>query len=284
MNDSSVKQPGTLYVVATPIGNLKDITLRAIEVLQSCALIACEDTRHSHRLLQTHNINTPTKALHQHNEHADSQKLIDLMLSGQDVALVSDAGTPLISDPGFPLLQLAHEHGIQVVPIPGPSALIALLSVAALGTQPFTFHGFLPAKSQQRQQFYQSLLPLTATHVFYESAHRIVNSVMQLATVFGPDTQVAMGRELTKKFEQVFRGSAAELTQLIQADSNHQKGEFVLAVQGNKTATVDTLTPEQERLATELKTQLPPKVAAKIVADHFDINKKQVYQFILSLK
>ncbi len=284
MNHSSAQQCGTLYVVATPIGNLKDITLRAIEVLQSCDLIACEDTRHSQRLLQAHNIGTPTKALHQHNEHASSQKLIDQILGGLNLALVSDAGTPLISDPGFPLLQLAHEQGVQVVPIPGPSALIALLSVAALGTQPFTFHGFLPAKSQQRQQFYQSLLPLTATHVFYESAHRIMDSVEQMVTVLGPNTQVAMGRELTKRFEQLFRGSATELAHLIQSDNNHQKGEFVLAVQGSKGSLADTLSPEQARLATELKPHLPPKLAAKIVADHFDINKKQVYSFILSLK
>ncbi len=146
MNHSSKNEAGTLYIVATPIGNLKDITFRAIEVLKSCDLVACEDTRHSQRLFQAHDIRTKTKSLHQHNENHDSQRIIDLIIQGQDVALVSDAGTPLISDPGFPLLQLAHANNLAVVPIPGPSAIITLLSVAALNTSPFTFHGFLPAK------------------------------------------------------------------------------------------------------------------------------------------
>lgn len=282
MNQSSTTSAGMLYVVATPIGNLKDITLRAIEVLQSCDLVACEDTRHSQRLFQAHGINTKTKSLHQHNENHDSEKIIAQILSGADVALVSDAGTPLISDPGFPLLQLAHEHDIQVVPIPGPSALIALLSVAALNTNPFVFHGFLPPKSQQRLHVYQNWLPLESTHVFYESSHRIVASVEQLIEVFGADTDIAMGREITKKFEQIFRGKATDLLQVLMNNPKNQKGEFVLAIQGVKQSSTEQLTNEQSTLATTLNQHLPPKVAAKIVADHFNINKKQVYQFILN--
>lgn len=282
MNHSSTTQAGILYVVATPIGNLKDITIRAIEVLKSCDLIACEDTRHSQRLFQAHGISNKTKSLHQHNENHDSEKILQQIMNGSDVALVSDAGTPLISDPGFPLLQGAHQHGIQVVPIPGPSALIALLSVAALNTNPFVFHGFLPPKSQQRLQAYQNWLPLNSTHVFYESSHRIVNSVKQLVEVLGDDTAVAMGRELTKTFEQIFRGSAIDLLALLTSNNNHQKGEFVLAVQGTKNENTDTLTNEQQSLAVSLNQHLAPKVAAKIVADHFSINKKQVYEFILS--
>ena len=282
MNNSSKIQAGTLYVVATPIGNLEDITLRAIDVLKSCDLIACEDTRHSQRLFQAHGIKSKTKALHQHNENHDSEKIIALILSGSHVALVSDAGTPLISDPGFPLLQLAHQQGIQVVPIPGPSALIALLSVAAINTNPFVFHGFLPPKSQQRLHVFQNWLPLESTHVFYESSHRILDSVKQLIEVFGTDTEVAMGRELTKKFEQIFRGRAADLLNLLNSNSKHQKGEFVLAIQGQKSTAEIGLTNEQSSLAITLNQHLAPKVAAKIVADHYKINKKQVYQFILN--
>lgn len=281
MNDSSTTQAGTLYVVATPIGNLEDITIRAIQVLQNCDLVACEDTRHSQRLFQAHGIKTKTKALHQHNENQDSEKIIEQIIHGLNVALVSDAGTPLISDPGFPLLQLAHQKGIQVVPIPGPSALIALLSVAALNTNPFIFHGFLPPKSQQRLHVYQNWLPLDSTHVFYESSHRIIDSLNQLIEVFGGDTEIAMGRELTKKFEQIFRGSAADLLTLITSNSKHKKGEFVLAIQGQKNSSETGLTNEQSSLAKTLNQHLPPKIAAKIVAEHFKINKKQVYQFIL---
>ncbi len=281
MNHSSKNEVGTLYVVATPIGNLKDITFRAIEVLKSCDLVACEDTRHSQRLFQAHDIRSKTKSLHQHNENSDSRKIIDLILQGQNIALVSDAGTPLISDPGFPLVKLAHQHGISVVPIPGPSAMVALMSVAAMNTQPFTFHGFLPPKSQQRLHVLESWLPLNTTHAFYESSHRIVNTVDQIVTVFGPQAEVAMGRELTKKFEQVFRGTAQELQCLINEDKNQQKGEFVLAVQGESKETTEQLTANQIKLANNLKQHLPPKVAAKVVADQFGINKKLVYEFMI---
>jgi len=280
MNDSSTIQTGTLYVVATPIGNLEDITIRAIETLRSCDLVACEDTRHSQRLFQAHNINSKTMALHQHNENHDSKIIISKIQNGLNVALVSDAGTPLISDPGFPLVQLAHLHEIKVVPIPGPSALITLLSVAALNTNPFTFHGFLPPKSQQRLRMYQNWLPLESTHVFYESSHRILDSVKQLIEVFGNDTEIAMGRELTKRFEQIFRGSTSDLLTVLMNNSKHTKGEFVLAIQGIKNTTTATLTKEQSSLAITLKQHLPPKIAAKITADHFKINKKLVYEFI----
>jgi len=284
MNHTSETQAGILYVVATPIGNLKDISQRAIEVLNACDWVACEDTRHSHRLFQAHDITTKTIPLHQHNENHSSLKIIEWLKEGKNIALVSDAGTPLISDPGYPLLQLAHHHNIQVSPIPGPSALTAFLSVAAINTHPFVFHGFTPAKHQQRLKFFNDLKPLNATHVMYESSHRIVDSLKQICEVFGGLTTIAMGRELTKRFEQVFRGTAAELLDLVVNDSNNQKGEFVLAIQGEKQPQNDELSNEQKQLALALHEHLPPKVAAKIVADHHDINKKQVYQFILSLK
>lgn len=281
MNQSSNTEPGTLYVVATPIGNLKDITLRAIEVLQNCAVVACEDTRHSMRLFQAHDIDTKTIALHQHNENQQSKKLIARLLKGDDVALVSDAGTPLISDPGFPLLQLAHEHSIKVVPIPGPSALITLLSVASINTQPFMFHGFLPAKSLQRITAYESWKDINATHVFYESSHRIVKSINDLLTVFGPDAITAMGRELTKTFEHVFKGPASDLLDLIQSNSNHQKGEFVIAVLNQSDQCQQTINRPAAELVDQLKPLLPPKIVAKIVSTQYKLNKKKVYQFIL---
>ncbi len=282
MIDSSDKPAGILYVVATPIGNLDDITIRAIEVLRSCDLVACEDTRHSQRLFQAHSINSKTKALHQHNENHDSEKIVSQIKNGLNVALISDAGTPLISDPGFPLLKLAHQHDIQVIPIPGPSALITLLSVAALNTSPFVFHGFLPPKSKQRLHAYQSWSPLDSTHVFYESSHRILDSIKQLTEVFGGETEIAMGRELTKRFEQVFRGSAADLLTLLTNNPKNQKGEFVIAIQGMKNTVHSQLTNEQTALANTLNQHLPPKLAAKIVAEHYNINKKQVYEFILT--
>lgn len=281
MNQSSATAGGTLYVVATPIGNLNDITLRALEVLNQCDIVACEDTRHSMRLFQAHGITTKTVALHQHNEAKQSHKLIEQLINGDDVALVSDAGTPLISDPGFPLLSLAHEHHIKVVPIPGPSALIALLSVAAINTQPFVFHGFVPPKSKQRKTEFESWLETTATHVFYESSHRIVASITALVEVFGEAAEVSMGRELTKTFEQIFTGTAIELLQLIQSNNNHQKGEFVLAILNKKAAVTDEIGNQAAVLIAQLKPLLPPKAVAKVVADHYGLNKKQVYNFIL---
>ncbi|MCX7552651.1 16S rRNA (cytidine(1402)-2'-O)-methyltransferase [Marinicella sp. S1101] len=281
MNQSSATASGTLYVVATPIGNLNDITLRALEVLNQCDLVACEDTRHSMRLFQAHGITTKTVALHQHNEAKQSHKLIERLINGDDVALVSDAGTPLISDPGFPLLGLAHENNIKVVPIPGPSALIALLSVAAINTQPFVFHGFVPPKSKQRVAEFVSWLETTATHVYYESSHRIVASIEALIEVFGETAEVAMGRELTKTFEQIFTGTAIELLQLVESNNNHQKGEFVLAVLNKKPAVSDEIGSQPAALIAQLMPLLPPKTVAKVVADHYGLNKKQVYNFIL---
>ena len=280
MNESS-QQAGTLFVVATPIGNLDDISLRAIATLQHCDWVVCEDTRHSQRLFQAHGISTKTKSLHQHNENQEAAKIIQMLQAGQDVALVSDAGTPLISDPGFPLLQQAHEQNIKVVPIPGASALITLLSVAAINTASFTFHGFLPAKSQQKKRALEDWLPLHDTHVFYESSHRILDTLAQLEAVFGPTTAVAMGRELTKRFEQIYRGEVGQLHAQVAENPKQQKGEFVLAIQGDKKQNDTELTTEQAQLANSLKALLPPKVAAKTVADHYGINKKKVYQFIL---
>lgn len=283
MTMTLVKDSGCLYVVATPIGNLADISFRAIEVLQQCDLIVCEDTRHSKHLLQNYNIDTPTRSLHAHNEDQIAGQLISQLQSGQELAIISDAGTPLISDPGFPLVKQAHAAGIRVIPIPGASAVISLLSVAGLPVQPFTFHGFIPSKKSQRKVFYQSLLPLDKTHVFYESSHRIMASVTDLSLIFGAHTEACIGRELSKRFEHIYRGSLANIITEMTADSYSQKGEFVVAISGQADSQESVLNFEQESLARLLKPLMPPKQAAAVVASHYQVNKKMVYEFILNL-
>lgn len=280
MTNPSLKDSGILYVVATPIGHLGDISYRAVEVLSSCDLILCEDTRHSKRLLQTYNISTATRSLHAHNEHQITTSVLAQIEQGSDMALISDAGTPLISDPGFVLIEQAHQNGIKVIPIPGASAVIALLSVAGLPVQPFTFHGFIPPKKNQRMAFYEHLLPLKQTHVFYESSHRIVKSLGDLASVLDTDAQVCVGRELTKRFEHIYLGSASQVNAEIQSDSQHQKGEFVIAVSGKAKTIPEALDDNSQQLALLLKPLLPPKQVAAVVAEHHGVHKKQVYQYL----
>ncbi len=283
MTMTLLKDSGCLYVVATPIGNLADFSFRAIEILQQCDLIVCEDTRHSKHLLQNYDIQTPTRSLHTHNEDQIAGQLIKQLQDGEQLAIISDAGTPLISDPGFPLVQQAHAAGIQVIPIPGASAVISLLSVAGLPVQPFTFHGFIPSKKSQRKIFFQSLLPIDQTHVFYESSHRIMASVADLSLIFGADTEVCIGRELTKRFEHIYRGTLAEIIAEMENDHYSQKGEFVVAISGQTDRQAMAMSVEQQALARTLKPLLPPKQAAAVIADHYQVNKKQAYEFILSL-
>lgn len=282
MTDTQPKDSGALYVVATPIGHLDDISYRAVETLKTCDLILCEDTRHSKRLFQNYSIDTPLRALHAHNEHQISEGLIERIKAGETMALVSDAGTPLISDPGFTLIELAHKKHVTVVPIPGASAVITLLSVAGLPVQPFTFHGFIPPKKNQRLAFFKQLTPLNQTHVFYESSHRIAQSMTDLASVLTEDNLVCVGRELTKRFEQLYRGTAEQVRDSILAGANHQKGEFVVAISGQTIAKKNALDDASKQLAQSLKQLLPPKQAAALVAEHCDVNKKQVYQFIIN--
>ncbi|KAA3649148.1 MAG: 16S rRNA (cytidine(1402)-2'-O)-methyltransferase [Proteobacteria bacterium] len=284
MTDTHRKDSGYLYVVGTPIGHLDDLSFRAVDVLKSCDLILCEDTRHSKRLFQNYDIETPLRSLHAHNEHQVSGALIERIKAGDNMALVSDAGTPLISDPGFPLITEAHQQSIRVIPIPGPSAVISLLSVAGLKVQPFTFHGFIPPKKNQRLDFFKSISPLNQTHVFYESSHRIIQSMSDLTTVLTDQDLVCVGRELTKRFEQLYRGSAEQVLDMLMEASNHQKGEFVVAISGSAVTQIDTLEASSQQLAILLKPLLPPKQAAAVVADHYHVNKKQVYEFIINLE
>ena len=231
MPDSS-RKVGTLFVVATPIGNLSDMTYRAVETLTAVDLIAAEDTRHSRRLLQYFSIATPTTAYHEHNEQRQTRNLIGKLLSGDSIALITDAGTPLVSDPGYRLICAAHQQKIPVSPVPGCCATVAALSVAGLPIERFAFEGFLPNKALARRKTLELLKFEPRTLVFYESSHRILETLADLEQVFGPDRPATLAREITKQFETIENGTLAHIHQFVGEDSNQQKGEFVLLVQG----------------------------------------------------
>src|SRR5690606_13608454 len=229
---NTTETDGILYVVATPIGNLADMVPRAVETLQTVAVIAAEDTRHSARLLGHFDINTPTLAYHDHSDEQRTEQLLKRLRDGEDVALISDAGTPLISDPGYRLVRAARQQGSRIVPIPGACAVIAALSVAGLPSDKFSFEGFLPAKQVARQSLLRSLQQETRTLIFYEAPHRVLETVQDMCAVFGPDREVVMAREITKTFETIKSAPVAELAQWIAADTNQTRGEIVLLVHG----------------------------------------------------
>jgi len=275
---------GVLYVVATPIGNLLDITRRALDVLQSVALVAAEDTRHSRKLLSHYGIATPMLALHEHNERKATAGLLDRLGAGEDIALISDAGTPLISDPGFFLVRAARQAGLRVVPIPGPAALTAALSVAGLPTDRFIFEGFLPPRQTARRQRLQALQDATATLVFYESSHRILASLADMLALFGPDREATLARELTKTFETIHQASLAGLHARVTADSDQQKGEFVVLVHGALQPAVAVIDKPTERVLTVLMAELPLRQAAALTAQISGIGKNVLYEYALRLK
>ena len=225
---------GVLYVVATPIGNLQDISERAIATLKGVSRIAAEDTRHSARLLSHYGIDTPMVALHEHNEREITPKLIEKLVAGDDLALISDAGTPLISDPGFCLVRAARAAGIRVAPVPGPAACIAALSAAGLPADHFVFEGFLPVRATARRRRLEALVNESRTLVFHESSHRIVECLADMAEILGSDRPAVVARELTKVFETIESGGLAALLAWLRADPNQQKGEFVVLVQGHR--------------------------------------------------
>lgn len=273
---------GTLYVVATPIGNLQDLTPRALEVLRSVALIAAEDTRHSARLLQHFGIDTPTTACHDHNERDKSQRLIERMHAGDDLALISDAGTPLISDPGYHLVRQARESGIKVCPIPGPCALIAALSAAGLPSDRFAFEGFLPAKSHGRRQRIQGLSGETRTWMVYEAPHRLLECLEDMRDILGPERHVVMARELTKTFETIKGAPLGELVEWVRNDSDQQRGECVLVVEGMPAADEDEgIGPEAERILDLLLAEVPVKQAAALAAQITGLKKNRLYKIAL---
>lgn len=281
MTSTSATTPGTLYIVATPIGNRGDITLRAVETLNKVDVILAEDTRHSKQLLTSLGIQKPMQSLHAHNEAAKSEHLLDLLLNGTTLALISDAGTPLINDPGFPLVNLARKNEISVVPIPGPCAFIAALSAAGIPSDAFTFAGFLPARKSARQQALLSLKPLTHTLIFYESTYRIVESLSDIAEVFGPDCPLVLAKELTKTFERFVSGRCFEVKEWLIKDKGHQKGEFVLMIPAREV-------PEQRQdhssLLDVLLQELPLKQAVKIAVKLTGENKNTLYKTALARK
>jgi 16S rRNA (cytidine1402-2'-O)-methyltransferase len=273
-----------LYVVATPIGNLGDMTPRAVEVLQSVALIAAEDTRHSGRLMAHFNIKTPMISLHDHNERQRLQTILDKLAKGESIGLISDAGTPLISDPGFILVRAVKEAGFKVVPVPGCSAVITALCVAGIPTDRFVFEGFLPAKRVGRKQQFEALLCEDRTVIFYESTHRIVESLTDMQTVLGDDRYVVLARELTKTFETVHGSRLADLLEWVKEDANQQKGEFVVLVQGVEKLEEDGVSDETLRVLDLLLEELPVKKAAALASKLTGEKKNALYQIALERK
>jgi len=273
--------PGTLYIVPTPIGNLGDITLRAIEILKNVDVIAAEDTRHSGGLLQHLGVQTRMWSVHEHNEREKADGLIEQLQSGKSIALISDAGTPLISDPGYPLVNACRAAGVRVVPLPGACAAIAALSAAGLPTDRFLFAGFLPAKQQARVTALTQHQNDTATLIFYEAPRRILDTLQAIVEVFGPDRQVVIARELTKQFETFLNGSASEVLEQVAADPNQQRGEMVLMVAGAPRQS-QGIPAEALQLLALLSAELPPKKAAKIVASHYNLRANELYKHTLS--
>ncbi len=273
---------GTLYVVATPIGNLGDMTPRAVEILRSVTVVAAEDTRHSAGLLRHFGIDTPLVALHEHNEREASGALLARMQQGEDIALISDAGTPLISDPGFPLTRLAHDAGVKVVPVPGASALIAALSAAGLPTDRFVFEGFLPAKRGARHSALEALQAERRTLAFYEAPHRLLESLQDMVEVFGADRLAVLARELTKTFETIRRAPLGELLEFVAGDADQQRGEIVLLVHGAPEPEAAELSDEARRVAQLLAAELPVKQAAALTAQLTGAKKNTVYAFLIN--
>ncbi len=271
-----------LYVVATPIGNLADMVPRAVEVLQSVACIAAEDTRHSRRLLEHFGINTPLVAYHDHSSAADTEKLLRRLRDGDSLALISDAGTPLISDPGYRLVDAALSEGIVVVPVPGASAAIAALSAAGLPSDHFVFEGFLSAKAGARAARLDRLAQEERTLIFYEAPHRLLDTLAAMGEAFGEQRLAVLARELTKKFETIHRAPLAALAEWVAADSNQQRGECVLLVAGCVPS--EELPAEAIRTLELLLEELPVKQAAALAARISGEKKNRLYQYALAKK
>lgn len=275
---------GRLYVVATPIGNLADISLRALEVLKQVDLIAAEDTRHVKVLLNHYGISAKTVSLHQHNEDKAAAQLLEKLAEGQNIALVSDAGTPLLSDPGMPLVKQAKAAGFEVSPIPGACALIAALSAAGLPVTRFCFEGFLPRTSGARKTFFQNKRESTETWIFYESSHRILACLQDMADVLEPERTIVVAREITKLHETIVKASLAEVVALVAQDPNMRKGEFVVIVDGaQEKQETDGITPEQENILKLLLKECSVKTASELAAEITGGRKKSLYQAALQL-
>ncbi|MET4728997.1 16S rRNA (cytidine1402-2'-O)-methyltransferase [Lysobacter enzymogenes] len=271
-----MQTPGTLHIVATPIGNLGDLTPRALETLRTVAAICAEDTRHTRQLLSHFGLERPLLALHQHNEEQQAAQLVARLQAGDSLALVSDAGTPLVSDPGYRLVRAARAAGIKVSPVPGACAAIAALSVAGVASDRFAFEGFLPAKASARRERLVRLAAEPRTLLFYESAHRIEETLDDMAAAFGGARGAVLARELTKLFETVLDGALDALAAQVKADPNQRKGEFVLIVEGAG-EDADAKVIEGKRLYAKLSEHLPPSTAAKLAAELSGAPRKALY-------
>lgn len=274
-SEESAVSPRTLYVVATPIGNLGDMTARARDVLGGVDVIAAEDTRHTRQLLQSFGLQTPTISLHEHNEAQKAQALVRELAAGKSIALVSDAGTPLISDPGFSVVAAAREAGFAVVAVPGACAAIAALSVAGLPTDRFVFEGFLPAKAAARRERLRALAQESRTLVFYEAPHRIAEVLADLAAEFGVERAATVSREITKRFETHYTDTLSALAQRASGDADMQRGEIVIVVKGNDAEVATNL--DAERLLRALLEELSPAQAAKIAARMTGEKRSELY-------
>ena len=279
----SENQTASLYIVATPIGNLSDMSARAIEVLKEVAVIAAEDTRHSGHLLQHFSINTPMISVHEHNEQQRCETVLSRLQKGESVALISDAGTPLISDPGYRLVSYMREHGMNVVPIPGSCALIAALSASGLPSDRFAFEGFLPPKQGARKQVLENLANESRTLIFYESPRRLQASLTDMLEIFGEQRQVCLAREITKLHETITTQALTELLAWVSSDHYQQKGECVVLVEGVKQQ-LDSDDAEVNRILALLLKELPVKKAAAMAASLLDVSKNKAYDMALKLQ
>lgn len=270
-------QPGSLWVVATPIGHRDDLSARAIATLRAVAVIAAEDTRHSRPLLLHHGIDTPLIALHEYNERDAVDAIVRRLTGGESVALISDAGTPLISDPGFRLVRAARAAGIRCIPVPGACAAIAALSVGGLPSDRFVFEGFLPSKSAARRNRLQELAGDARTLIIYESSHRVAESLADMCEVFGGEREAVLARELTKMFETVIGEPLAQLAAHVAADPDQQRGECVILLAGRGEAT-DAKLAEGLRVFAILREELPPAKAAKLAAAITGAPRKELYR------
>ncbi len=274
---------GVLYVVPTPIGNMLDITQRAIEILQNVQLIAAEDTRHSGQLLQKLEVTTPTISLHDHNEAQRAELLIDKLKNGASIALISDAGTPLISDPGYKLVSECRAAGIAVSSLPGACAVTTALSASGLPTDKFTFSGFLPAKQKAKIEAITGAIHNACTTIFYDSPRRILDTINICESVLPTDHKLVLAKELTKRFETYITGKASDALEYLNKEPSNQKGEFVLMIYC-KPPNKDDLPVDATNLLMKLSTHLAPKKAASIVSEHFSLNKKALYEFVIKNK
>lgn len=281
---SAGKSIGTLYVVATPIGNLGDMTIRGLETLKTIDAIAAEDTRHTSGLLSHFGISKKLIAVHEHNEHQSAEKLLAQLQAGENIALVTDAGTPGISDPGAVVVDLVRKAGVKVVPIPGASAVIAALSASGITQNGFHFHGFLPASGAARRKVLESLKAQTVTLVFYEAPHRIVECVEDLASVLGAGRRLTFARELTKTFETFYTCAVGDASAWLQADTNQQRGEFVLLVEAAPVQEVQAVSEEAQRVLKCLLADLPLKQAVALATEITHEKKNALYELALKIK